>query len=239
VPAKKTKRTSEGGKGRPRALGKLRAKRYSTWKELRAATLEWCWAEVEREMGGPVDRDQWRAFLADWFRAVDDEPRRLWREVRDALVRAADYLDANPEAARAIYYGYDLNELISFACYHQVNAAVVNGGDPSEHNVHRGSIRGWIESARRGGPRTNPEDWSCRTRLVRSVLGPIGGKWWWGSRKPTVRDLAIMSLLVGNEPEGALKQQRCAAGDADRPTVLDVVAAEENAIRAAKSRKRT
>jgi hypothetical protein len=54
-----------------------------------------------------------------------------------------------------------------------------------------------------------------------------------------VRDLAILSLLAGSVPEGVEKQQREAGGLADRPTIADVVAAEENALRAARSHARS
>jgi len=54
---------------------------------------------------------------------------------------------------------------------------------------------------------------------------------WWKDRSPKVRDLAIIALLAGQWP-GSTRKQQAEGALATRPTVMDVVGAEENTIRA-------
>jgi hypothetical protein len=81
-----------------------------------------------------------------------------------------------------------------------------------------------------------PEDdeplWHRRTALVLEYDQPQRG--WWGARQPTVRELALLSLLAGEWPEWATRRLK-----AQSVTVLEVVAAEERAIREAIKRNHT
>lgn len=223
-------------KGRERKPSGVRAARYTTWKALHAAVLGLCWAHVEDALGGRVDRVAAIDLIRDRFKDLNDDARRIEREVFDALAKAVEYLDANPQEPTRNAHARTLKDLVSFRCVHDVNAPVT-GGDPKEENRSRGSIRGMIDCVRRlDAP--GPEDWSRRTRIVVQTSALGGHAWWWRDRKPLLRDLAVLSLLAGNIPEGAKRRQDGAIRAADRPTVLDVVADEEKGLRTAMGRHR-
>jgi hypothetical protein len=85
------------------------------------------------------------------------------------------------------------------------------------------------------GPLTKTKSWplgsSPRARLVALFEKAPQHVLWWKARTPKVRDLAIISLLAGQRSDAIRKQQAAGRG-ATRPTVLAVVRAEENAVRA-------
>jgi hypothetical protein len=207
------------GKAAPvdRARARLRAQRYSTWKELHGAVLEWCRGEIGRQ-NPSYDVPGLEQQARGWARGEDDEGRRHWRAVRDAVVDATNYLDSHPEAPSRSSYAAMLMGFLSAPCL---------GADGDYGHSVRERLASW---GRRSRDDHKQEALSFRTRLVATFCwGP--NLLWWGDRLPTIRDLAILCLLAGQVPEGVKKRQSAATTPAERPTVGDVVAAEQEAVR--------
>jgi hypothetical protein len=198
----------------PRARAKLRAERFATWTDLYAAVMTFCREEIK---GQAPSLDVTRLERTAQRLAPTEEEDAFWganracRKVIAALLEALDYLEAHPDKMTVAFY-----------------AAMLAGVPPLSPPI-KGRDRpnvGAVRNAKR------PHTQSLRTRLV-TAFGRTPDAFWWRGRSPSVRDLAILSLLAGCIPESAKKRQHGAAGQADRPTMIDVVLAEENAIRAA------
>lgn len=94
-------------------------------------------------------------------------------------------------------------------------------------------IRRLLDVADRWLPRGRRASWPKRYYAIADFDHP--GIWWWTKgRKPTNRDLAILSLLAGNFPDGprrAIREFNAHGGSVlGLPSVLDVVRSEERAI---------
>jgi hypothetical protein len=159
--------------------------------------------------------------VAEWERNTRDEinawgegakARRLWNAVRVVLAKAVDYVDTHP-SARGAHVG-KLRGLLETPCQGNADTTlrplrerlVYWGRDSKEERRLLGVGR------------------SIRTALVMRYADQANSLWWQG--KPSVRDLAMVSLLAGNIPEAAETLQRGARGL--RP--LEVVALEEKAV---------
>jgi hypothetical protein len=217
----RARKRATGRNEAPRARARLRAKRYETLRELREAVLAWCRDAVRRTNPSfdlPGFERRTREGVGAWGRG--DPAFLLWRAVRDAARAAADYLAANPDAPKHSQYAAVLEAFLSAPCVGSDGALLPIG----QRLCSWGTVR--------ARPQGNQ---SARTRLVQTY-GRLPNLLWWGNRKASLRDLAIVTLLGGCFPEAARRQQKDAVSVADRPTVLDVVTAEENTIRALWSR---
>lgn len=149
-----------------------RAPRFTSLRELKAATYAWCVDEVNRLVGPhPAGQSWWNERQAAALResiTVSDDARAICVELRRTLVAADDFLRAHPEADD----GY-VNEL-------RRNVAACR----------------WSLSLGRGTPDTS---WTPRTYLLAEY--DRVREWWWHGRDPRIRDLTILSLLAGNFPE--------------------------------------
>jgi hypothetical protein len=200
-------------RGEPRARAKLRAKRYATWKELQAAVIEWCRSEAPR-LNPKFDVANFERQARKWAR-FDDEPRRLWEELEKILERVDAFLVANPDSPSESIYAGMLDRFIT---------SKIEGSD----GKLTFSIRERLRNGRdrhRATPRT-----SLRVKLV--SLFSVGPNPIWPDKKPGVREIAVLSLLAKCIPEGVKQRQEQAVGEADRPTIAEVLEAEQTAIRA-------
>ncbi|HET9954947.1 MAG TPA: hypothetical protein VFQ61_10610 [Polyangiaceae bacterium] len=201
------------GRGEPRARAKLRAKRYATWKELQAATIEWCRLEAPR-LNPRFNVADFERQARKWAR-FDDEPRRLWEALEAILERIEAFLVANPDSPSESIYAGMLDRFMT---------SKIEGNDGKLTYSIRERLRHGRDRYR-GTPRT-----SLRVKIV--SLFSVGPNPIWPDKKPRVRELAVLSLLAGCIPEGEKRRQEGAVGDADRPTIAEVLEAEQTNIRA-------
>jgi hypothetical protein len=205
----------------PRKLVRTRASRYETWPELQRAVLIWCRERIAEENPGfdvAALEAQLRDWVSDWA-ADNDEAYNLLSGFLDAFAKVDKYLEAHPSAPEKSVFAAMMAGALASRC---------EGSDGDFSLSIRERFRCW---------RLVPDDvrWplgsSPRARLVSMFEAAPHNVLWWRSRTPKVRDLAIIALLAGQWP-GAAKKQQAEGSGAARPTVKDVVGAEENAIRA-------
>ncbi len=161
---------------------------------------------------------QLHGWVSDW--ATDnDEAYRLLSGLLDAVAKVDRCLEEHPSAPE---------KRILAAMMTGALAAQCEGSDGDFSLSIRERFRCW---------RLVPGDirWplgaSPRARLVSLFENTPHQVLWWRDRNPNVRDLAIIALLAGQWP-GASRKQQVEGSGATRPTVMDVVGAEENATRA-------
>jgi hypothetical protein len=213
--------------GEARRLARQRAPRFKTDRELRRAVLDWCREWIRGQNPG-CDLARIEKDLARWaapITALDDEAFEQWCALRDALKKAAKFLEANPAAPEQSAYAAAIEGFFSAAC-------AGNNGKFDKSIGER--LNQW--------PHTSHKDrWplgsSPRARIVAMFENLSGTILWWSGQRPSPRDLAVITLLAGQWPEAARKLQAGPTG-AGRPTVLGVVRAEENAVRATLSAKK-
>ncbi len=207
--------------GEARRLARQRAPRFKTDRELRSAVLDWC-REWIRERNPRCDVARIEMDLARWaapITALDDAAFEQWCAMRDSLDKAAKFLEANPAAPEQSAYAAAIEGFFSAAC---------------EGNT--GKLDKSIGERLSQWPRMSKNDrWplgsSPRARIVATFENLSGTILWWSGPRPSPRDLAVITLLAGQWPEAARKRQAGPSG-AGRPTVLGVVRAEENCVRA-------
>jgi hypothetical protein len=200
---------------------RARAERYETWPELQRAVLGWCRESIAKESPG-FDCAALEADLQRWINhwATDnDEGYKHWFAFMQAFSRADAYLRDHPSAAERSLFAAMLEAAFGAAC---------EGNDEGVPGTVRDRLKCWrlVEAHE-----VWPLGASPRARLVSAFVNAPANVLWWRDRTPRVRDLAIIALLAGQWPGAARKQQTDGSGST-RPTVMDVVGAEENAIRA-------
>ena len=200
-------------RGEPRARAKLRAKRYGTWKELHAAVIEWCRSEAVR-LNPKFDVADFER-LASTVARFDDEARRLWEALESTLESVEAFLVANPDSPSESIYAGMLDRFLT---------SKIEGNDGKLTYSIRERLRNGRDRYR-PTPRT-----SLRVKVV--SLFSVGPNPIWPDKKPAVREIAVLSLLAGCIPEGEKRRQERAVGDADRPTIAEVLEAEQTNIRA-------
>ena len=205
----------------PRKLVRTRALRYDSWPELQDAVLTWCRERIAEENPGFDIAEleaQLHTWVSDWASGIDEAYTHLSAMV-DAIANADEYLRAHPSAPEKSIFAAMIAAALDARC---------EGADGDFSLSIRERFRRW---------RLVPDDmrWplgsSPRARLVSMFENAPHNVLWWRDRSPTVRDLAIIALLAGQWPGAARRQQAEGIGAA-RPTVMEVVGAEENAIRA-------
>jgi hypothetical protein len=210
-----------------RRLATLRAPRYGSGKELRAAVLAWC-REWIHEQNPACDVARLERYLTRWQResaAIDEEAFEHWSAVLDAIQRAEKFLEAKPRASQHSTFAGRIEGFLGTLC---------QGNDGNFDK----SIRERLKHSRRVSKKERwPLGSSPRARLVASFQNLPGTMTWWDNRQPSPRDLAVINLLAGLWPDAARKRQAEGIGGA-RPTVKAVVRAEENAVRATLPAKR-
>lgn len=199
-------------RGEPRARARLRAKRYPTWKELHAAVIAWCRSEALR-LNPKFDVADFERQARQWAR-IDDEPVRIWKALQTALEQAEAFLVANPDSPSRSAHAAMLDGFLS---------SKIEGNDGNFTKSVGERIEYW-----RNGHRAPPLT-SLRARLA--LLFDAGPNPIWPDKKPGVREIAVLSLLAGCIPEGEKRRQEQAVGEADRPTIADVLDAEQTAVR--------
>lgn len=207
--------------GDPRKLVRTRALRYDTWPVLQRAVLTWCRERITEENAGfdvSALEDQLRGWVSDWAADNDEAYIRL-SGLLDAITEADKYLQAHPSAPEKNVFAAMIAGALGARC---------EGSDGDFSLSIRERFQRWRlvpDDAR------HPLGSSPRARLVSLFENAPHRLLWWQDRSPKVRDLAIIALLAGQWP-GAAKKQQADGSMATRPTVMDVVGAEENAIRA-------
>lgn len=144
--------------------------------------------------------------------------------VQSALAAADEFLKAHPLVAERSLFAALLEGFFS---------ARVEGNDGRFGLSVRERLAYW-PSTTKGARRLGS---SPRARLVALFANAPTNVLWWKDRTPNVRDLAMISMLAGQWSEAARKAQR-EGHKATRPTVMDVVRAEERAVRVALGRAR-
>jgi hypothetical protein len=210
-----------------RRFAPLRAKRYESAKELRNAVLEWCRTWIH-EQNPALEVAQFESDLARQLAntmTVDAEAFEVWCGLLDALEKANKFLEAKPSAPEQSTYAALLEGFLDTVC---------EGADGNFDKSIRERVSHWRRTSEKD---RWPLGSSPRARLVASFEHYPGRMLWWGDRPASVRALAVISLLAGQWPDAARKRQAGGIG-AERPTVMEVIRAEENAVRATLSAKR-
>jgi hypothetical protein len=189
--------------------------------------LAWCRVWVH-EQDPACDAAQLERYLTRWQResaAIDEEAFERWSAVLDAIEKADQFLAEKPLAAQHSTFAGRIEGFLGSLCQ----------GNDGDFDM---SIRERLKHSRRISQKDRwPLGSSLRARLVASFQNFPGGIVWWHDRRPSPRDLAVINLLAGLWPDAARKRQAEGIGGA-RPTVKEVVRAEENAVRATLSAKR-
>jgi hypothetical protein len=155
----------------------------------------------------------------------DDKAFEQWCAMRSGLDQARAYLRANPEAPRENLYAAHIEGFFDTVC---------QGNDGKFDQSIGARLRTWSPFSSKD---RLPYGASPRARLVGMFVNLSGQVVWWGDRPPKVRDLAVINLLAGLWP-GAVRQAQTGGVGASKPTVVSVVRAEENAVRATLATKR-
>jgi hypothetical protein len=206
---------------KPSKLVRTQARRYDTWPELQQAVLTWCRkriAEESPDFDVAALEKQLHEWVSDWAADNDEAFARL-SAILHAVEAGANYLEAHPSAPEKNAFAAMIAGALGARC---------EGSDGDYSLSVRERFRRW---------QVVPED--VRHPLGSSLRARLAGLFehagedvlWWTARKPEVRDLAIITLLGGQWPQAARRQQ-VEGPRAKRPTVMEVVGAEENAIRA-------
>lgn len=196
----------------------LRAARYQTWDDLHAAVL----VECERQILAENPSFDVTKFMSEMLARVEQTPAGapgtpLFRALRDAAAAAIDYVERpGPGTALGLH-----TELL----------AALFSSSLIDASGERHAIRPFFRTWGRGHRSERAADkWGVRTKIIRLFHGVPDAAWWVG-RKPTERDLAIVTLLSGCVPKGIRERQEESTGGADAPLVVDVMDAEESAVR--------
>jgi hypothetical protein len=212
--ARKVVRKTANPTSDPRRLAATRVQRHGTREELHAAVLTWCRAQILDEnptfdvAGLEADlRDRVALWAHD-----NDEGFQQWLALRDAMSNALKYLDGCSDGARQRLFAETVAAFFNTPC--------------QGYNSIRDRVEVWLAAPN--------ELWmhgdAPRARLIAQYANAPPNVLWWVDRKPKVRDLSIITLLAGVWPAAAKGPQREVG--AARRTVLDVVGAADNAVRA-------
>jgi hypothetical protein len=147
-----------------------------------------------------ADVREWVENLTQWFEE-DDQPAQVYEALRMALRNAIRLVDGQPLPDK-----------------HGPVAIVRRFVDRlgPEH-------RGWIEAAE---PLPRREFTATRARIV--AAWGHRDMWWWHNRKPSIRDLAMLSILAGEFPHTVISPD---APRPDQPTVAKAIEAECRLVR--------
>jgi hypothetical protein len=204
-----------------------RAERFTNTLALRAAVRSWCCVEILRRSENPeFDLAKLSAQVAAW--AAEDAAKygatTLWLDLCGVVAKCIAYVDAHAEKTKQPGHAALLAAFLS--------ALSTTDADPVMRPIRERFAPLLLnEIGERASRRELTK--SLRTRIVRTFYS-VPRVLWWGDKRPAPRDLALLTLLTGCFPlPPENKARRAAQGKGTGPTVLDVLRAEQTAVRAA------
>lgn len=183
-----------------RAPVKTPVPRYATTKDLKAAVRAWCIEYVTAKVAitAPSIKNPWN----------EHQQRHL-----EQSLHVSDEARELCNGMRAL-----LTEGKAFLARNAESEKPFEDG-------HVNELRRAVAALGRSFvPQGKDDAWSSRVWLV--VQHAKSRVWWWTDGKPTIRDLAVLSLLAGNLPEMKNRRERMDF----HPTVLDTVRAEQRIV---------